>query len=265
MRVLYGISGLLYVLIFHVFSYRKRVVIQNLSRSFPEKRYDEIAAITRDFYRSFCYSLVEILKSASIPARLQQEKVELVGREVIESYLKQGRPVIASMGHCGNWELLNVLPVMLSANVNTVYKPLSTRCVDRLFLKIRSRFGMNMIPRQVVARHLVANKENPSVYLFLADQCPRGEKGVIRCDFLHQETRVFPGIERLARATGAVVVYLHVTRISRGKYRVECKDLCLDPARAVETGITDAYTRLLEENIREDPGGWLWSHKRWKR
>ncbi|MDR1272964.1 MAG: lysophospholipid acyltransferase family protein [Odoribacteraceae bacterium] len=265
MFLLYRFSGLLYWFIFHVLSYRKSVVMQNLARAFPDKRYNEIAAIMRDFYRSFCDNLVEILKSASIPARQQEKKVVLVGAEIVENHLRQGKHVIASMGHCGNWEILNVLPVMLDVHVNTVYKPLSSRSLDRLFLKTRSRFGMNMIPHKAIVRHFITNKENPSMYLFLADQCPKISTVHYQFTFLHQKTTVFAGVEKLACMTNAVVIYLHVVKISRGRYRVECKEICTDPEKSKATEITGAYVRLLEQNIEEYPGGWLWSHKRWKR
>jgi KDO2-lipid IV(A) lauroyltransferase len=265
MFLLYKFSNLLYWFISRVLAYRKSVVMQNLARAFPDKRYNEIAVIARDFYHSFCDNLVEILKSASIPARQQKKKVVLVGAEIVENHLKRGKHVIASMGHCGNWEILNVLPIMLDVNVNTVYKPLSSRCLDQLFLKTRSRFGMNMIPHKSIVRHFISNKENPSMYLFLADQCPKIAAVNYQFNFLHQKTTVFAGVEKLACMTNAVVIYLHVVKISRGQYRVECKEICTEPEKSKATEITGAYVRLLEQNIEEYPGGWLWSHKRWKR
>jgi KDO2-lipid IV(A) lauroyltransferase len=265
MPLLYRFSGVLCWFVSRVLAYRKPVVLQNLSRAFPDKRYNEIAAIARDFYRAACDNVVEILKSASIPARRQGEKLELVGGDIVERHLRRGRHVIASMGHCGNWEMLNILPRLIDARVNTVYKPLASRGLDRLFLETRSRFGMNMIPHKSIVRHVIANRDNPGVYLFLADQCPRVATVNYQFTFLHQRTAVFAGVEKLARATGAVVVYLHVTRARRGHYRVECKEICDDPAASRETEITGAYVRLLERNIEENPAGWLWSHKRWKR
>ncbi|MDR1336291.1 MAG: lysophospholipid acyltransferase family protein [Tannerella sp.] len=264
MSFLYGLSSLAYLFLFHLLAYRKTVVIQNLSRSFPEKKYTEIESITKAFYRLFCDNLVEIVKSASIPAFRQKEKVRLIGFEKITNQLGQGKHVIASMGHCGNWEILNVLPSLFDANMYAVYKPLSVKCVDRLFLKIRSRFGMNLIPDKSIARHFMSNR-NPALYFFLADQCPVAVNEAYRFDFLHQKTSVFSGVEKLARKANACVVYLHTVRISRGLYRIECKDITTDSRSTGKTDITRRYVHLLEQNIREHPGGWLWSHKRWKR
>ncbi|MDR1381121.1 MAG: lysophospholipid acyltransferase family protein [Tannerella sp.] len=265
MSLLYKFADWAYLLMYHVFSYRKSVVIQNLSRSFPDKRYGEIEVIMKGFYRSFCDNCVEILKSVSIPACRQKRKIVLIDFDMIERQIRQGRHVIASMGHCGNWEILNVLPLLLNVNINAVYKPLKTKCVDRLMLKIRSRFGVNLIPAQSVVRHIVSNKDNPSLYFFIADQCPVIVDGAYRFDFLHQTTSVFSGVEKLAGITRSGVVYIHVSRISRGIYRIECKEISLHSESAVKTEITRNYIRHLEQNILKNPSDWLWSHKRWKR
>jgi KDO2-lipid IV(A) lauroyltransferase len=264
MSFLYGLSGLMYLFLFRLLAYRKAVVIQNMSRSFPEKTYQEVDATVKTFYRSFCDNLVEIVKSASIPALRQKEKVELIGFDLAINQIKQGKHVIASMGHCGNWEILNILPSLFDTDMYAVYKPLSVKCVDSLFLKIRSRFGMNLITDKSVARHFMSNR-TPSLYFFLADQCPVAVNQTYRFDFLHQKTSVFPGVEKLARKANACVVYLHTVRISRGLYRIECKEIATNSQSTGETEITRRYVCLLEQNIRETPGEWLWSHKRWKR
>lgn len=264
MPLLYGFSHVIYLLVFHLFSYRKMVVIQNISRSFPDKKYDEIKWIVTGFYRSFCDNIAEILKSVSASPKQQKEKIELVNCELIKNQIKQGKHVIASMGHCGNWEILNILPLMFNIQAYAVYKPLSAKCIDSLLLKIRSRFGMNLITDKSVAKHLITN-EKPSLYFLLADQCPASTDETSRFHLLHQPAYVFRGVEKLARKTSACVFYLHVIKISRGRYRVECKEISLESHRSGEKEITLSYIRLLEQNIQENPSGWLWSHKRWKR
>jgi KDO2-lipid IV(A) lauroyltransferase len=264
MPLLYGFSRLAYLLAFHLFAYRKTVVIQNISRSFPERKYGEIEMIVAGFYRSFCDNMAEILKSVSASPLQQKEKIELINFEMIRHQMKQGKHVIASMGHCGNWELLNVIPFMLDIEAYAVYKPLSAKCIDRLLLKIRSRFGMNLLTDKSVVRHLMSNRK-PSLYFILADQCPASMDETSRFHFLHQPTLVFRGVEKLARKTNSSVFYLHVIKTLRGQYRVECKEISTDAPYTGEKEITLSYIRLLEQNIRDNPIGWLWSHKRWKR
>jgi len=76
---------------------------------------------------------------------------------------------------------------------------------------------------------------------------------------------MFPGVEKLARSTDSAVVYMSITRVSKGRYRVECLPVCGQAKQTGETEIIKRYAKLLEETIRKDPSGWLWTHKRWKR
>ena len=65
-KVLYAISDLIYFIAYHIIRYRRRVVAKNLRNSFPEKGADELRAIEKRFYHSFCDSVVEMFKLLSI-------------------------------------------------------------------------------------------------------------------------------------------------------------------------------------------------------
>ncbi|MDH6357168.1 lysophospholipid acyltransferase family protein [Parabacteroides sp. PF5-9] len=266
MIVLYRISAFSSFMMLHVFSYRKGTVIQNLSRSFPEKNYEEIDRIMREFYRSFADNAAEILKSLSISSENQMDKViSITGMDLIEEQLLNNKHVIVSMGHCGNWELLSILSLHASNNMYAVYKPLKNKAMDKLFLTMRSRFGMQLVPAKSVVRHILSNKNNPSVYFFIADQCPKLVEEKYRVHMLNQTTSMFTGVEKLARSVDAPVMYMHITRSGRGQYHVSYKPICLESKMSQETEIIQHYSSLLEQNIREKPSDWLWTHKRWKR
>ena len=265
MRVLYWVSDIIYIFILYIFPYRKSVVVQNLSRSFPEKRYPEIESIMKKFYRSFCDNLLEALKTVSISPSKQAAKVTLIHPEVITQHVDSGRNVIIGMGHCGNWEVLTIMSHIFNKyDCYSTYKPLRRKVIDRLFLRTRSRFGMGLVPSKSIIRHFIANKK-PSIYFFIADQCPRNIEEKYSFELLHQKTYMFSGIEKLSIATDSVVTYIQVTKEGRNKYRVECKEITSQPKLTAEREITQKYTHLLEQNIKAQPYSWLWSHRRWKR
>lgn len=265
LAVLYGISYLAYLVLYYVIHYRKKVVVQNLARSFPGEGEAEREVVARDFYRSFTNHFAEMIKLVTISTRALQKRVVFEGGEEIGRWVGQGRNVIAYMGHCGNWEMLNVLPSLVSFDMYAVYKPLRSKLFDRMMRRIRSRFGMRLISSKSVARHLLSKKAGPAMYLFIADQCPGKVDEKYRMEFLHQPTAMFSGAEKLSKAGDAVVVYLHMSQLSRGRYKVTSIPFCLHAAETADTEITREFARLLEENIREAPAEWLWSHKRWKR
>jgi KDO2-lipid IV(A) lauroyltransferase len=65
LNILYLLADLAYILLFYVIKYRRKVVLENLHNSFPEKSDTEINAIERRYYKHLSSLMVEILKMAS--------------------------------------------------------------------------------------------------------------------------------------------------------------------------------------------------------
>src|SRR5690606_5117775 len=124
MSFLYSIASFTFFVAYHIVGYRKAVVFQNVARSFPEKRYGEIHAIVRKFYACFVSYFAEIIKSVSAPAEVLDKKIIFENLELIDQYINSGRDVIACLGHCGNWEMLNFMPYKIPHEIYAVYKPL---------------------------------------------------------------------------------------------------------------------------------------------
>lgn len=265
MPVLYGLSSLMYVLCYRIVGYRKAVVIQNISRAFPEKNYGDVRLVVKKFYAAFTASFAEMVKSVSIRPRELDSKLTFIGLERLTGLVDEGRNVIACMGHCGNWEVLNYMPQKLHCDMNAVYKPLKSGTANRLMIRLRSRFGMKLIEDRSVVRHMLSKNRSPGVFLFLADQRPRIREEKYRFELLNQSAYHFSGVEKLARKTGSAVVYLHVLPDEiKGNYLIVCSPLCTDAGTTRQGEITRRFVEHLTENIEEAPHAWLWSHKRWK-
>lgn len=264
MAFLYAIASFTFFLAYYIPGYRKAVAIQNIARSFPDKRYGEINAIVKKFYACFVSYFAEIIKSVSAPAEVLDKKIIFENLELIDQYINSGRNVIACLGHCGNWEMLNFMPYKMRHEMYAVYKPLRSATMNRFMTKLRSRFGMKLISDSAIIRHILSKNSGPAVYLFLADQCPRIKDEKYRFRLLNQETYVFSGMEKLARAGRTAVIYLHITQLSKGSYKIVCLPVCSKAESMNDGEITQKYIDLLTENIKEEPYGWLWTHKRWK-
>ena len=65
-RVLYFFSDIFYFLIYYIFSYRKKVVLNNLKLTFPEKSEKELIAISKKFYSHFVDVFIEMIKSFTV-------------------------------------------------------------------------------------------------------------------------------------------------------------------------------------------------------
>ncbi|RQO29709.1 lipid A biosynthesis acyltransferase [Taibaiella sp. KBW10] len=254
----------IYIIAYYLLRYRYSVIVQNLSRSFPEKTYGEITKITKDFYRHFARTAVENLKMFSISKKEIQQKTNILNLEEVAAVHKSGKKIVAMLGHYGNWECLNVLPELLPFKVNALYKPLSNKTIGRVVAYSRTRFGMLLLPDQKALSYLLRNKADADLTLFIADQYPGRQNGYTY-ELLHQSTQVFNGAEKLAKATDAAVFYVDFERNKKQGWDARFILMEASAKNSEQGAITRLYVDHLEQSIRSAPEYWLWSHKRWKK
>jgi KDO2-lipid IV(A) lauroyltransferase len=160
---------------------------------------------------------------------------------------------------------LSLISGALEIRVIAPYRPLKPVCIDLLMRKIRSRFGSILIPDSQIVRHFLSMDVTGSLYIFIADQCPLRVESMYSCEFLHQWTSIYAGVEKLSTLRNVPVYYLRVLRVSRGCYEVYCELLTSSPRSLPVTSLSHLFMSRLESNIIASPSGWLWTHKRWKR
>ena len=269
LRIHYVLSDLLFWLLYAVVGYRKAVIRKNLKESFPEKSEEELRKIERGFYRFFCDYLVETIKMMTISKENIHRRLTFKGTELVDEIVESGQSCAVYLGHLGNWEWVTSLPLWVTpkAQCGQIYHPLENKEFDRLFLYSRQRLGAKCIAMQDTLREILNyRKENqPVVIGYISDQVPFWTNIHHWVDFLHHDTPVLTGTERIARKVNHAVFFLDVHRVRRGYYEAEFKLITREPQKMDEFEITDIYFKLLEESIRRAPEFWLWSHNRWKR
>ncbi len=264
--VLYFLSDILYVFLYYIIKYRRKVVIENLLNSFPEKSKSEIEQIEKRFYRYLADLVFESIKTLSISANELKKRFTFKNPELMTNCLQNGKSLIAVSGHYGNWEWGPLaIGLQVKEKVLIVYKPLSDKRFEGLMNEsMRSRFGAVMVPMKQTLRQVIEYKNQPHILVLVGDQTPSREESEYFTSFLNQQTAVFLGIEKIAEKTNDPIVYFSINKIKRGYYECSIKSLINNPKRTTKYEITEAHTRELEKNIRFCPEYWLWSHKRWK-
>lgn len=265
LSILYIIADVFYVLIYHVFGYRRKVVRENLINSFPEKSNAEINQIEKIYFKYLASLIVEILRMKSISRKELNKRVKFKNADLVEAYLQNNESVLFCSAHYGNYEwVCMAIGLKFSGEHYPIYKPLSSESFDNWFLKMRSKFGNKMVAMRQTLRAVQANKNTASMFTFGSDQAPSKDESNYWTTFLNQETSIQLGIEKIAKKTNRPVFYLKISYKKRGYYEVDCVPICLNPAETAEFEITEMQTRFLEEMIVEQPAYWLWSHRRWK-
>ena len=270
LRVLYLLGELMSAFNWHVVGYRKSVVLDNLSKCFPDRSSDQVTKLAKEYYSFFFSTIAESIKHFTMSERAAVRRCRVLNPEAIAHLLKEGRSVIAYGAHYGNWEMaaLSFPSHFPNARVMGIYSPLKNEILNRLFTTNRGRTGTHLVSRRAVDEYFDApGSGRPAVDFFIADQSPSNAivEKLHWTTFLGRTTAFLAGPERYAVRNDRPVYYMTLRRQSDGHYTAKLLPITDHPRDAAPGYITEAFARRLEQEILRDPTTWLWSHKRWKR
>ncbi|HKK42345.1 MAG TPA: lysophospholipid acyltransferase family protein [Bacteroidales bacterium] len=266
LRVLYIFSDFIFLLLYYFPSYRRKVVMENLVNSFPEKNSEELKVIEKKFYRHLADIFVETLKISHMSDREQRRRFTYSNLEIIDKLRKEKRDIIALLGHYNNWEWPTLLAEYMRYLTIIIYKPLQNQHFDRFMNRQRSKNGIVLTPMSHVIREIIRYRQKKinTLSVFISDQTPAKKDIKFRMPFLNQDTPVFTGAEKIAARYDMAVVFFNIQKIKRGYYNLDVELMYEHAAGLPEYALTEKFTRRLEEIIREKPEYWIWSHRRWK-
>ena len=269
-RILFVLSGMLEPLFSKIVKYRKKVILENLHKSFPAKSETEIDTIFKGFYRHFSDLFVEIIKLFSLSEKELFERVTVSDEQVLTQLANDKKGVVVVMSHTGNWEWISQRVCYSGRSfdyVGVVAKEVSNPYFDKIFTELRMRLQegySEIIPFNQTAKHLAAVRHKTSMIITIADQTPHRDQIQYRTSFLNQDSGVFLGPERIAKSLNFAVVFCHVSKPARGRYHIRYELITSSPKENPTYEITNKHVKMLEDDIIKQPEIWLWSHRRWK-
>ncbi len=265
-RLLYFISDLVYILIYHILGYRKKVVNYNLHLAFPDKTNDEIKIIRKKFYHHLCDMLVEAIKSITISEAEMIKRYVFKNVEAVHNLEKENKSIVLFMGHYASWEWVFILQKHVNHKGYAVYKQLSNKYFDAMVKRIRAKYNSYLITTKETFPVLIKAKKEKQLTLngFVFDQSPRLNRAIHWQNFMGVKVPVHVGAEILAKKLDMATFFLKVKKLKRGYYEATIMDIINDPKSFEDYQITDAYLKHIEEQILEAPEFYLWTHKRWK-
>lgn len=265
-RLLYAFSDGLYLIIYKLVGYRKKVVQDNLRLVFPEKPEDEINVITDKFYHHFCDMMLEAIKSLTISEKDMKERFTFANVELINDLEKQNRSIVLMCGHYGSWEWIFILQKYVTHKGYAVYSRLGNKYFDAMVKRIRAKYNSSLITTKETIPTLIRAKTKGELTIngFVSDQSPMVSKAFHWNEFMGIKVPIHTGAEMLAKRLDMSVVYFRVKRLKRGFYETTFETLAVNPNDYPNYEITDVFTKKLEQQIREAPQYYLWTHRRWK-
>lgn len=263
--LLKGLSNFFFWVLYHLIGYRKKIVLENLKNSFPEKNETERIEICRAFYKHLSDLFLEGLKCFTISKTSLKKHIRCINPELVNSYFDKGQNIIIAIGHYNSWEMfLTGLNTLIKHQVVIIYQPLTNPYLNQKLIHTRQSFGTKMIATHEVKDFFRQPATIPTATIFAIDQSPGNSKNCYWMKFLNQETGVVFGTEKYAKDYDYPVLFARINKEKRNYYNIEFIPVT-DNSKGTDYGyITETVTKQLEEDIIRKPEFWLWSHRRWK-
>ncbi len=265
-RLLYAFSDGLFILIYHIIGYRKKVVKENLQLVFPNKSNDELNSIRKKFYHHFCDMIMESVKSMTITEAEMKKRFTFTNVDLLIDIESQNKSIALMCAHYGSWEWIFILQTYVGTKGYAIYKRLENKYFDKLVKRIRAKYNSHLITTKESIPILMQSKRDGNITIcgFVSDQSPKVEKAFHWKEFMDIKVPVHTGAEVIAKKLDMAVVFFGVKRLKRGYYETTFKTIALNPKDFGSYQITDIFLKLVEDQINEAPEYYLWTHKRWK-
>ena len=241
----------------------------NLRRSFPDMPEATRRRMARRSMQQLFMLFVEVLFTTRLVRLDTIASVVALDNiaPTIRHLLGRDRGLIMLTGHYGNWEILGYALATLGFETTSVARPLDNKYVNDWLLGVRERLGQRIIAKKGATEEVVNVLEKRGTVALIADQ-NAGPKGVF-VDFFGRKASTYKSIALLAMQFEVPVVIGYARRLNdRFRFCMAMQDIIHpedwrdqpDPLRY----ITQRYTKAIEDFVREDPGQYLWVHRRWK-
>jgi KDO2-lipid IV(A) lauroyltransferase len=268
MRVLYFISDGIYILLYYVIGYRKKVVRNNLLLAFPEKSEMERLDIEKKSFRHFVDIFVEMIKSFTISKKEISKRFTYKNLETIDEFYNNNKSLIIMAMHYANWEWVISISLhkLVQHKFYVAYRKIDNKYFNEKMKASRSKFNGIMISTSKLLDLIHKNDKNSklSIYGLLSDQSPLLKKTHYWSDFMGVNVPIHTGAEMLAKKYNYPVLYLHVERVKRGYYESTIEILAEHPREFEDYEITDLFLQRIEKQIRKNPEYYFWTHNRFK-
>lgn len=252
--------------VFFTLRYRRRMVLHNLQRSFPDMSDREIRRIMRKFYGFLAEIVVDTVSLAGVkPTDKQRYIVWENGDE--HRQRMAGRDWIAMATHYGCWEYFLLWSWFAESECVGVYHPLKSKVFECYYRRLRNFSPhVKQVAMKDTVRHILRNRESAGGMAIglISDQSPRLVADTVWYDFLNRKTAFIEGSERIALKFHMPVYFCYTKRLRAGEYSIRFDEIYDGVEQVAQNEITRRYVERLEMMIREQPELWLWSHNRWK-
>ena len=251
---------------------KRKIVYQNLRRAFGrEKTKKEIKAIEKKYFQTFGRGMIDFIYFVYHP-EIIENNVEIEGLHYLEEALADGKGVICTGGHFGNFLLMYWRMAQEGHQVNVIMRRVHDTTFEDYISEIRTKSSVRAIydlpAKKCVVESIKALRNNELLFILLDQNY--GSAGRIFVDFFGQLAATATGPVVFSLRTKAPILPIFCLKAEGElKHRIVIeKPILLEEGQTEEEIIhknVSRITQLIESYVRQHPAEWGgWMHKRWK-
>ena len=253
----YRFASRLASLSYHYIPKRKGQVIKNLNRAFSSWSDEKIESTVKKIYIFFMHNMVQFF---AFPKSWDGIKIEISGKDVLDSTMTHGKGCVLVSAHFGVWELFAKWMGEYGTRFVGIAHRQKNRGANRFFQEQRELAGGEHIFRKEPLEKMYDVLKNNGILALVSDQDAK-RKGIF-VDFFGTPASTPKGAALFHQKSGAPMVFGVCIQTGFQKYRVEFEPIV--PLNDSIQDITQAYTTIIEKKVRQYPGQYFWFHRRWK-
>ena len=256
-------GGIVYNLLFR----ERKITLDNLRKSFPDKNNKEIKRIGKEVFINQGKNFCELLFFSKFTRDDIVNLVEAEGLEYIDQALKEGKQIIYFTGHLGNWELMAAYISSKGYPLNVVARKVYDERFNKILLDLRGAKGTKTILRDESPKKILKALKRKEIIGMLIDQDTSRVQSVF-VDFFGRPAYTPIGAAMFACRENVVVIPGFIVRREKRHYLKIGQPVELIKKEKKEEEIrenTQKLTKIIESWVRLYPQQWVWMHKRWKR
>jgi KDO2-lipid IV(A) lauroyltransferase len=213
----------------------------------------------RECFRQFSRYVAEIIHVQGWGTQNVLDRLEVEGAEHFDEAEAHGRGIIFVSGHMGSTEVAAAMAVLRGYRITSVAEAMKPDWLMEYLVLSRQRMGIDLLPANRSGVALLRALRRGGMAAFVIDAgIDRG--GAVPVTFFGRETLFPDGPARLARLSGAPLVFGAAVRLPRGRYRAFVfppvfPDREADP-NADALRLTQSLATTLEGLVRRYPSQW---------
>ena len=197
------------------------------------------------------------------------QNITFENEHILQEFIDKNKKIIFVTGHYGNWELLPpAITAKFGITLVGVGRKLDSDLMDRVLIKNREQFGVEMVYRKGAMKGLLKALKNGKAVGLLLDQHLGVKQGGVEVEFFGHKVLHSPSASVIARNFEVAVIPAYISTDDYQNYTITFYQplpfIKTEDKEADILSMTQAQAKVMEDVIRAKPNEWFWVHKRWK-